>query len=294
MPLDVRHKKAKTILTKQKGGFLSKGKYPFTHTLSWATGCGFGKMYCGKFCYAAHMPNWVYTKGENEDWGDSVTIKTNAAELLYTELKRMTARSRRNVRIFMSSLTDPYQPLETKYNLTRRCLEVFEEFHDLDLLVIQTRGIRAMQDFEIMSNIPYLWLSVTIETDRDDLELGPSSSDIKRRFDMVRAASDIGINTQIAVSPCLPYSPSFLQKLVNANPKRIVIDTFVAGDGGRGERTKKSPYAGLVTYNWRNDGPAESLLYELQGLHRDVSWSAGGFCGIPYRENEGMSRHFLL
>jgi len=50
---------AKRILTRQKGGFLTEGPYPFTHTLSWAVGCGFGKTYCGKYCYAQTLPNWA-------------------------------------------------------------------------------------------------------------------------------------------------------------------------------------------------------------------------------------------
>src|SRR3712207_9527518 len=48
---------------------------------------------------------------------------------------------------------------------SRRCLEVFAQYDDLDLLVIQTRGLLAARDFDLMRRIPYAWLSVSIETD---------------------------------------------------------------------------------------------------------------------------------
>ena len=47
----------------------------------------------------------------------------------------------------MSSTTDPYQPLETTHRMTRRCLEVFARYPDLELLVIQTRSPLAARDF---------------------------------------------------------------------------------------------------------------------------------------------------
>jgi DNA repair photolyase len=66
----------------------------------------------------------------------------------------------------MNSVTDPYQPLEKRYRLTRQCLEVFAQFDDLDLLVIQTRSPLVIDDLELIACIPYAFLSMTLETDR--------------------------------------------------------------------------------------------------------------------------------
>jgi DNA repair photolyase len=152
----------KSILTEQKGGFLASPPYPFTHSLSPYTGCAFGKTACGSYCYAQFMPNWVNFKG-NAEWGDAVSVKMNAAQVLEEALKK--SQNRAAMRIFMASTTDPYQPLEKKYEITRQCLEVFAKYPDLDLLVIQTRSPLAARDFDLMKQIPYAWLSVTIETD---------------------------------------------------------------------------------------------------------------------------------
>jgi DNA repair photolyase len=279
---------AKRILTKQKRGFLTEGTYPYTHTLSWAVGCGFGGIYCGKYCYAQTMPNWYYNRAEGEAWGDAVILKINAPDLLAAELAK--ARSRSSMRIFMSSVTDPYQPVERKHRLTRQCLDVFARYDDLDLLVIQTRSPLVMDDLDRIAALPYAVISMTIETDRGDLPYGPNRNMIDRRFDAIRAAVAAGISTQITVSPCLPYSPDFLDRLVSSGANRVVVDTFVEGDGSNGQRTENSPFAEDAGYNWRDDDPARRLYDQLYTRGVTVGWSAAGFGGIPPRLNAARSR----
>ena len=283
--MNIRHIQAKSILTPQKRGFLTAGAHPFTHSLSWAIGCGFGHLYCGAYCYAQKLPNWLYSRREGEGWGDALIIKENAPELLERQLSR--ARDRRRMRIFMSPVTDPYQPLERKLRLTRRCLEVFAGYDDLDLLLIQTRGPAAIDDLERIARIPYAWLSVSLETDRGDLPYGPARSHVERRFELIREAGARGVRTQIAVSPCLPYSEDFADRLLECGAERIVIDTFAIGDGSRGKRTASSPFAAAVDYDWRDNGLAERLYQRLSAHHAAVSWSAEGFAGIARRDRAG-------
>src|SRR5262245_44100636 len=158
---------AKTILTAQTAGFLASAPYPFTHTLSAYTGCGYGRTTCGLYCYAQFMPNWTF-HSQGQAWGDAVRIKANAPERLDQALRTMDAERHERLRIFMSSTTDPYQPLEATHQTTRRCLEVFARYPDLGLLVIQTRSPLAMRDFDLIRQIPYAWLSITIETDNQE------------------------------------------------------------------------------------------------------------------------------
>lgn len=278
---DIRTIQSRGILTKQKGGFLTEGEYPFTHSMSVAVGCGFGNIYCGAYCYAQKFPNWLYNRVEGEQWGDAVIYKKNAPELLANELAK--ARERHALRIFMSSVTDPYQPLERKFRLTRQCLEVFARYDDLDLLVIQTRSPLVKDDLALIAGIPYAFLSMTLETDRADLGYGPSAAHIRGRIEAVRAAADAGIPTQITVSPTLPYTENFAATLAHSGASRFVVDTFVAGDGSKGSRTAESPFAEQADYNWRDDDPARRLHADLRSRGLDVAWSAAGFVGIPYR-----------
>ena len=152
------------------------------------------------------LPNWHFGRREGEAWGEALIIKENAPELL-DGAARSRARIGREMRIFMSPVTDPYQPIERKLRLTRRCLEVFARYDDLDLLLIQTRAPAVVDDLDLIAALPYAWLGMTIETDRHDLPYGPTKSHIERRLEAVKRAVEWrGVSVQIAVSPCLPYS----------------------------------------------------------------------------------------
>src|SRR5258708_21887803 len=109
--MEITQKEAKSILTPQHTGALAARPYPFTHALSGYVGCGFGQTTCGLYCYAQFLPNWSFS-GLAAPWGQAVQVKTNAAELLDKALSKMKPAARQKLRIFMSSTTDPYQPIE--------------------------------------------------------------------------------------------------------------------------------------------------------------------------------------
>ena len=287
---------AKSILSPQQKGFLRAGPHPFSHSLSPYVGCGYGNTYCGTFCYAPELPNWKYGHDAGEQWGGAVSVKVNAPELLAEALAKTTPIERQAMRIFLSSSTDPYQPIEAEYGITRRLLKVFAQYDDLGLLVVQTRSPLAAHDFYLMKQIPYLWLSVTVETDRQDIltQIKPGGPTIQSRLDMLwKAKRDYNINTQIVVSPCLPYSIHFVDTLMLAVPDRIVVDSFIVGDGSRGARTAASPFAKRaqeIGWNWRDEKPAIDLYQKLirrseadhDGLVA-IGWWGSGFCGAPSR-----------
>ncbi len=223
-------------------------------------------------------------------WGQAVQVKTNAAQLLEHALQSMRPEQRQTLRIFMSSTTDPYQPIERRYEITRQCLEVFACYHDLDLLVIQTRSPLAARDLTLLQQIPYAWLSVTIETDEQaylrQLKGGPP---LEKRWELVRSAHAHGVHTQITVSPCLPYShkETFGQRLLDSTAQRLVIDTVIDGDGSGGKRTARSMFA-QTTSDWHETTRAHQLydylLERADKLDLAVGWSNAGFCGIaPHR-----------
>ncbi|HZR44754.1 MAG TPA: hypothetical protein VFB12_31875 [Ktedonobacteraceae bacterium] len=289
--MEIMLKEAKSILTSQHNGFLAAEPYPFTHALSAYMGCGFGQTTCGLYCYAQYLPNWSF-RGFAAPWGQAVQVKQNAARLLEKELRTMKPQQRHKLRIFMSSTTDPYQPIEHKYQVTQQCLEVFARYPDLDLLVIQTRSPLAERDIPLMQKIPYAWLSVTIETNAQDylksLKGGPPLS---KRWQLVKTASAAGVQTQITVSPCLPYTggvEQFGQQLLASGAHRLVIDTAVDGDGAHGERTARSPFAKAVP-DWSNTTYAHELYHYLleqsPATAIPVGWSNPGFCGIAPRNS---------
>ena len=110
---NVYARNAKSLLTKATG-FIAA--YDFT--LNPYRGCQYGCSYCYA---AAFSPN----PQMRQDWGNWVMIKQNAAELLEKELDKWYKKNPdKPPLIYMSSVTDPYQPIESKEQLTRSLLEV--------------------------------------------------------------------------------------------------------------------------------------------------------------------------
>lgn len=191
--LKIKSVNSRSILTKTSG-YLDG----FTHSLNPYIGCAFGCSYC----YVRKMPVSIFHNGE---WGDWVDYKENAIELLKKELKK-------NMLIFMSSSTDPYQPLESKLKLTQRILETMV-LNPPDYVFIQTRSPMIKRDVSIIKQLPpeHYRVGITIETDRKDIlkEFTPNTPSFLSRLRTLELLQRNNIPTQATISPILPYSNNF-------------------------------------------------------------------------------------
>ena len=271
--IEVEETPARRLLT-PTGGYLSA----FSHTLNPYAGCAFGDRGCGVYCYVAESPIGRFAE---RPWGRWLRVKTNAAEALRRELERRPRLE--DVRIFMSSATDPYQPAESRYRITRSILEVFREL-PVGLLLLQTRSPLVERDLDLLAGLPFAWLSMTVETDDDEVRraLTPTCPSIERRFATMRRAREHGVAVQAAVSPVLPHDRERFAELIAGAADRVVVDTFT-GDGAAGRRTAARPlparFADLGYGDWRDEGAARALYEELRrrlGPER-VGWSVEGF-----------------
>lgn len=221
---------SKKILTETKG-YLDIG---FTHSLNPYSGCGFACMYC----YVREMP---IQRFKDIPWGEWIDIKANAKELLQKEFSKLR-KNGKTINIFMSSATDPYQPVERKTELTRSLLEVMIT-NPPDLLQIQTRGPLITRDIDLLKKLKEkckLVVSMTVETDREDIKriFAPYAPGIGIRLKAMKELHDAGIITQASISPVLPFTKNFskkLQGIVDA----IWIDTLIIGDGAMGKRSSR-------------------------------------------------------
>lgn len=278
---------ATTALTKT-GGFLTG----FTHTLQPYIGCAFGCAYCyvqGMSVHRFHQPATA--------WGEYVHPRTGIGERLRRELARLHgAGELEKLAVFMSSATDPYQAAERRYRLARACLEAFVEYPP-GLLVLQTRSPFVLDDLQLLCALgERCLLSFTIETDLDEVRrcLTPRCPAVERRWETVAAMRAAGLRVQIAVSPCLPYSdpPRFGAQLLD-HADRVVIDTYVSGDGQGGRRTAATTtgavYAAQGWGEWRAEEAALHLYDWLLARSADVGWSQTGFTApaLTVRGREG-------
>ncbi|WP_409252867.1 SPL family radical SAM protein [Bacillus sp. SCS-153A] len=263
---------SKTILTPGKGAIDN-----FTHSLNPYAGCVFG---C-KYCYVRQMPISLFRE---QEWGTWVDIKTNAAEILRKDL--IKAKKKGPVTLFMSSSTDPYQPIEHETRLTRSLLEVMLETQP-DFIHLQTRSPLVKRDIDLFKQFgDKIRISMTIETDKEEVRkaFSPAAPPIPARMAALKEITEAGIMTQATIAPLLPCTREFPGKLKRI-AKRVTIDDFWMGDGTGGRRTSKlgveEIYRQLGLEKWYNPTAYKVVLKmlreELQGSGIEVGISKNGF-----------------
>jgi DNA repair photolyase len=231
-------------------------------------------------------------------WGDYVHPRTGIAEKLAAELTRHRQRGDLDqVAIFMSSTTDPYQGIERRWRLTRACLQALVE-QPPGLLVVQTRSPLVASDFDLLQALgDRCWLSFTLETDRDNVrrQITPRCPAIAQRLQTLREALAAKLNVQVTVSPCLPYScvESFGACLIQ-HAQRVVVDSYVSGDGGGGKRTAKTSipetYQEQRWGDWRSEAAAQALYEWLRMQIGDrAGWSQEGFTALARQVTESKT-----
>ncbi|MBY0358021.1 MAG: radical SAM protein [Candidatus Obscuribacterales bacterium] len=211
MSLQVREIIAKSILTAQNNGSLSAA---FDYSINPYAGCAFSCSYC----YVPKFPNKDH---EPSEWGSWVNIKLNAPELIRKERLKVFGS-----RIFFSSATDPYQYLELKYRLSRRCLEELKRYQPAKL-ILHTRSHLILQDIDLLQSFgKSLRVGVSITTDNESVraEFEPKAPSIKRRLELIEKLHKKGIKVHASLAPLLPCDPERLVTLLTPYVDRIWID----------------------------------------------------------------------
>lgn len=257
MTLETAYKTPKTLLNKGTG-FLSG----YSHTLNPYTGCSFACSYC----YVRQMPVSLF---RSQEWGKWVDVKLESAGLLRKELIR--AKAKGPVTIFMSSSTDPYQPIEATERVTRGLLEVMAQ-EPPDFLLIQTRSPLIRRDIDVLRQLgDRVRVSMTVETDGDEIRkhFTPTAPPIQARLKTLELLKDAGVPIQAAIAPVLPSTeafPELLRPLVN----RVCIDDYFMGDGSGGRRTQRLPirqlYKELGLDEWYHPFAYERIYTRFSAL----------------------------
>jgi len=241
--MQIREIRVASVLTRT-GGFLRQG---FSHTLNPYAGCAYGGALCGLPCYAQHN-SWT-TRGR--DWGGFLDVKVNAPEVYREryEAERRWAAARGGLRIYMSSVTDPYVPQERRYRITRALLAGMIE-RPPDRLVLQTHTPHPLWDIDLLAGLRRagtgLCVNISIETDREDLGPGfpPHATRVADRIEALATLRAAGIPCAAVVAPLLPLddAASFARRLGEA-ADHVILDHFLLGDGSPGGlRTRRTGF----------------------------------------------------
>ncbi|MEM5812300.1 MAG: radical SAM protein [Candidatus Aenigmatarchaeota archaeon] len=198
---------------------LSKcGLEEFSYSVNPYTGCAHGCVYC----YARFMCK--YGGHLNEPWGSFVDVKTNIAEVLRKDMQKNHPG-----RIFLSSVTDPYQPLEAKYLITQKTISAIRDYNYP--LTVFTKSSLAKRDLKAISGIknPEFWVSIVLLEERERKIWEPFASPIEERLRTLRVFSEAEVPSYAFLGPVLPEIttrklPEIFSRFAEAGVKGVTVD----------------------------------------------------------------------
>jgi len=196
---------AKTVLTRTGIG-------GYDYCINPYVGCGHGCAYC----YAGFMKRFT---GHKELWGQFVDVKVNAREVLAKQTGKKTGGS-----VLVGTVTDPYQPVERRYRITRGCLEVLKE---TPLKVnILTRSPLCLMDMDIFRGFGNLEIGVTIPTDIEEMRrlFEPAAPSIPSRIEALKRLHKEGLSTYVFIGPMLPMDPERMAGELEGAVDEVLID----------------------------------------------------------------------
>ncbi|MDY6865876.1 MAG: radical SAM protein [Halobacteriota archaeon] len=176
-----------------KTALVKSGLPGFEYALNPYRGCTHACVYC-------YAPSILKYKGE-EKWGDFVEVKRNMPRVLAREIRG----GRRRGVIGIGTVTDPYQPAEEKYEVTRNCLEVL--LNKGFPVNIQTKSTLVLRDIDLLKKLPHCEVGFTITSVDDDVRerYEPGSSPYEEKLRAIRVLSECGIGTWVFLGPIMPH-----------------------------------------------------------------------------------------
>jgi DNA repair photolyase len=202
--INIREVQAKSILNKSK---------IHDYCLNPYTGC---QVNC-RYCYARLFMRRY--SGHSEPWGAFVDVKINAPELL----RKQVVRAKKGT-VWLSSVCDPYQPLEEKYRLTRQCLAILAEANFP--VNIQTKMTLVLRDLDIIERFEEVEVGMTLTTDDEGIArmFEPGASPVGERIAALEKIHSRGIRTFAFVGPLLPGGPEGLISALAGRVDKILVD----------------------------------------------------------------------
>jgi len=200
--MKIREIKAKSILSPSQ---------VYDYALNPYVGCQHSCVYC----YAKFMKRFT---GHQEVWGDFVDVKINAPELLASEVKRKRAG-----RVWISGVCDPYQPLERKYMITKRCLDILVE--NGWSFTIQTKSPLVLRDIETLKRADNIEVGFTITTADERMRrlFEPGAPPSSKRIEVLANLCSEGIRTFVMIAPILPGAEGLVGEL-KGKVDHVIVD----------------------------------------------------------------------
>jgi DNA repair photolyase len=187
---------------------------PFTWTINPYRGCEFG---C-RYCYARYTHEFMEMR-DGLEFEQKIYVKQHAAALLRHDLRRVKP----NEAIALGTATDPYQPAERRYEVTRSILEEFSRHRGFEVGIVTKSNliVRDLDALQYVAQNNKLSVHVTVTTLSTDLAriLEPRAPRPDLRLDAVRTLSAAGFRVGVSCSPVVPGitdAPKDLEAVIRA------------------------------------------------------------------------------
>lgn len=189
-------------------------------------------------------------RSANDEWGRWLRAKKNAVQLAERHGRKVAGQA-----IYMSSVTDPYQPVERSLFLTRGILESLIPHQPR--LVVQTRGPLIVRDIDLLMQFQSLRVNISIPTDSERVRLAfePKSPPLQKRWKAVHSLLEANIHVGICVTPTLPLEDidHFADRLATARADVLVVQDFHNAAGGFGADTSAAAKSLARGLGWNAD-----------------------------------------
>lgn len=222
------------------------------HGLSPYAGCLIG---C-RFCYAQSRLRQVRRLQllDEQPWGSYVDVRVDAPDVLRAELQTQSVEAIKLCPI----LSDPYQAIERRYRLTRRCLEVLRDDGRPRLVLLLTRSTLVVEDAELLASIDGARAGFSLPTVDEEVarHFEPRAASIGERLSALRALRAAGVPTFAIVQPLLPGSIDAHADALAAHVGSVRLDVLRGVEGASREFADPR-YAHAADDAWQRDRAAE-------------------------------------
>jgi DNA repair photolyase len=213
--VEYREEPCKSALNRVKG-------MPFEWSLNPYMGCA----HRCTFCYVRAFEHRA-DRPADDRYGRSIRVKVNVADVLRRELARPTWRG---AGIAIGAATDPYQPAEGRYRLTRACIEVLRDTRQAFSII--TRGPLIVRDAELLaeaSTVASVSVTFSVPTLDDDVwrTTEPGTSPPRQRLRALRMLVEAGVRASVGMAPLLPGLSDSPEQI-----ERVVVEAREAGACG--------------------------------------------------------------
>jgi DNA repair photolyase len=203
---EVGEVRSKTVLRR-----MDFGRRGLEYTINLYRGCTHACVYC-------YAPSLVH---DEREWGTFVDAKVDAPAILRREL-----RDAERAPVFLSSASDPYQPVEARYKLTRRCLQELRAFGFP--VVVLTRSPLVLRDLDLLTKMEWVRVGCSIST-AAGRRFEPGVPPLERRLDTLRKLAENGIDTWVSLAPVIPGIVTFEMEALLSRLRDARVGAVAAG-----------------------------------------------------------------